>query len=124
MRCPAAGATMHSVTNAPRDTTYAVAWRDGDGPTHVGKLELLHDGIHLEGGSAGGRLFAATVRYRDLAGIGMARPGRAERLNGRPTLVLERAGRHMLRIASVEGLGATAEIFARVAGLVPASAAA
>lgn len=112
------------MTSAPRDPTYAVAWRDGEGPTRVGKLELLRDGIHLEGGSADGRLFASTIRYRDLSGIGMARPGHAERLNGRPTLVLERAGRRSLRIASVEGLGATAEIFARVAGLVPASAAA
>ncbi|HEX5468710.1 MAG TPA: hypothetical protein VFW80_06660 [Gaiellaceae bacterium] len=112
------------MASAPRDPTYAIAWRDGDGPTQVGKLELRDDGIHLEGGSVGGRLFATTLRYRDISGLRMARTGRAERLNGRPTLLLQRAGRSSLRIASVEGLGSTTEIFARVARLVPACAAA
>jgi hypothetical protein len=105
-----------------RTATHAVLWREGDGPARVGRLELRPARLHLEGGGAGGRLFSMTIPYSDLARVAMARP--ELRLSGRQTLEVMRSGGRPIRIASVEGLGTTRDIFDRLAGLVPGAAAA
>src|ERR1044071_8372943 len=92
-----------------RTATYAVLWRDGDGPSRVGRLELRPTRLHLEGGGASGRLFSVALRYSDVTGLGMARP--AMRLSDQPTVDVGRSRGRPLRIASVEGLGATRDIF-------------
>jgi hypothetical protein len=107
--------------SAPKRSSYAVTWRDGSGPLRVGKLELAPGGLRLEGGGSQGRLYSLSVRYRDLAGARVAREG-AERLRQRPTLVIERLSRASIRIASIEGLGTTTEVFERLMPLIAAAA--
>jgi hypothetical protein len=108
--------------------SYAVTWREADGATYSGRLELTHRYVRLEGGNStsGG---ARHVAYRDIVRIGMARSAR-ERIDGRPTLLLERETSDALLVAAVGQPGALAEIAERLAPLVggrpqwsPASAA-
>jgi hypothetical protein len=54
----------------------------------AGRLTAGYDGLRLEG-STDGRLVRRTLAYRDLDGVRIGRTG-ADRLNGRPTLVVER----------------------------------
>jgi hypothetical protein len=105
---------MHTPTGRP---SYAVTWRDGEGPLRAGKLELRPGSVRLEGGGTRGRLYSTTVRYGDLAGARMVRAG-AERLRRRPTLVIERPGRGSIWIASVDGLGRMTELFERLVPLI------
>jgi hypothetical protein len=98
-------------------TSYAVIWRNGDGPVRPGKLVLGPKSFHLETGRPGGRLSAQRIRYADLASVEKARP--AERLNGRPTTVVRRTARDPLVISAVDGLGSAQEIVERLAREVP-----
>jgi hypothetical protein len=91
--------------------TYAVTWQEPETASHSGKLEFLSHGLSLEGSNGDGPL-SVLVPYDELLGMQIA-PVR-ERLDGRPTLVLERAtGR--LRIASVVQPGVVSELAERVA---------
>ena len=104
-----------------RDRSYAVTWAVGEGPVRVGKLELAPAGLRLEGGGPTGRLYSLVVRYRDLAGVHVARSA-GERIRLHPTVVVERAGRAAIRIAGVGGLGTTTEVFDRLVPLIAAAA--
>jgi hypothetical protein len=96
--------------------SYAVTWREADGATYSGRLELTARYVRLEGGNsiAGG---ARHVAYRDIVRLGMARRA-DERVDGRPTLVLERETGDALLLAGVGQPGALAEIAERLAPLV------
>lgn len=81
--------------------SYAVIWREGDGPVRAGELILGSTRLRLETGARRGRLSAQSLRYEELASVETAPP--AERLHGRPTAVLERRDRERLAIAALDG---------------------
>ncbi len=69
---------------------YAIVWREPDASLATGKLVLEPDGLRLEG-AVQGRLVRRKLPYERLAGVRIGRePG--EKINGRPTIVLERHG--------------------------------
>jgi len=76
-----------SDTLAKMQRSYAVTWKEADGLPHSGKLELPLRGVSLEG-TNGGAPLSVLIPYGELLGLRMASP--AERLAGRPTLVLDR----------------------------------
>jgi hypothetical protein len=92
-------------------TTYAVTWQDGTGTLHSGKAELRSRALHLDGN--GDRL---TVPYEHLTGISVAHSA-ADRIGGRPTLVLERGDGTPVRLASIAQLGIISELAERLASL-------
>lgn len=79
---------------------YPVVWRERAGLAS-GKLVLGPDGVRLEGTIAG-RLARRRIAYRRLVGVRIGREPE-ERINGRPTIVLEQ---HGVRPLLVEPLGA------------------
>jgi hypothetical protein len=95
-------------------SSYAVLWREGDGPVQVGKLVLGPTGLRLETGA--GRIHSSSkmLRYAELTGVQTAVP--ADRIQTQPTAVVDRSGRERLRIAAVDGLGSLREIVERLAG--------
>jgi superfamily II helicase len=95
--------------------TYAVLWSEAAGPVRAGKLELGEDAIRLEGAAA------RTIPYNEIAGLRVAR-GLAERIQGRPSLVIDLAGGGKLRIGSLAGPGTLHELAEKLLALVPAPA--
>jgi hypothetical protein len=88
-------------------STYAVTWRDRGGPIYAGKLELVRDGIRLEGGSRSGKQISVVkLRHEDLIEATMA-PFR-ERVGNQPTVSVSNP-RGLLHIAPV-GAGVAREI--------------
>src|SRR5438067_1067 len=95
--------------------SYGVVWREDALPTASGKLELRPSALRFEG-AAGGRPTTREVAYESLA---VVRVGRAasDRVDGRPSLVLERRTGLPVTIASVGQSGVVAELAERLAGL-------
>jgi hypothetical protein len=91
--------------------TYGVVWREGASPLATGKLELLPDVVHLEG-----RDCTQEIPYQGLSGIHVGRTA-AERINGHPSVVLERIGRDPVTIAAVAQPSVVGEIVERLAAL-------
>lgn len=117
------GLKGESSLRASQRHSYAVTWRDGDGPVRAGKLILGVTGLRLEGGTARRRLSEERILYGRLSKVATAhRP--QERIGGRPTLVLERPDRPSLAIACLDGLGCLREVAATleraIAGTVAA----
>lgn len=90
-------------------STYAVVWREATGPVYSGKLVLGLLAVELEGGAPRGRHVLYRVFYDELTDVYVSRAG-AERLDGRPALVLGRRTGSPLRIASVNGVGTIPEL--------------
>jgi hypothetical protein len=63
--------------------TYAVSWRDSEGATDSGRLELGTQGLRLEGAGT------LEVAYADLTAVSIGR-GIGDRLGDRTTVVLSR----------------------------------
>ena len=97
--------------------SYAVVWREGEGPVQAGELVLGPTSLRLETGARRERLSAQSLRYEELVSVGTAPPD--QRIRGRPTAVVERHRRDRLAIAAVDGLGAVHEIVERLARLLP-----
>lgn len=72
-------------------TTYAVKWREPDGQTFIGRLALGPRALRLEGRRRGaeGPAVERQFGYDELQGLRMGSRG-ADRLDGRPALVVER----------------------------------
>jgi hypothetical protein len=87
-------------------------WREGAGPVARGRLELLTGALELDG-LAGSAHVTLEIDYNQLRGARVGRSG-AERLNGHPTLVLERAEADPIVIASVALQGVVAELAVRL----------
>jgi hypothetical protein len=96
-------------------TSYGVVWRVGEQPLARGKLELLPRAVRLDG-VAGEVRVTLDIAYEDLDGVHTGRTP-AERLNGRPTLVLEPHGREPVVVSAVAQTGALAEITEQLAKL-------
>jgi hypothetical protein len=86
------------------ERSYAVSWQNGDGRQHAGRLDLGPTAVRLEGGSA-----VDDLRYTDLVDVRITREP-AERLSGRPTLVLREHGGRTVRVACIGEPGALAEL--------------
>jgi hypothetical protein len=91
--------------------SYAVSWRSG-AEVRSGRLELAADGLALTNGST-----SETVAYGDLRGVHVGRSA-ADRIGGRPTLVLERRTGEPIRIAGVGQAGIISELAERLSSLL------
>jgi hypothetical protein len=96
-------------------TSYGVVWKEGSAPLARGKLELLPRALRLDGVS-GTETTTREIPYDSLSEI---RIGRSpdDRIDGRPSLMLEPRVGDTLSIASVAQAGVLAEIAERLAGL-------
>lgn len=95
--------------------TYAVTWQEPDGARHSGRLELGTDALRLEGRNGAGSL-KRSVHYSDVERYWLAHSS-GDRLQGRPTLILELTDDSDLKIASVAQPGIIGEVAERLAGL-------
>jgi len=86
---------------------YPVVWCEQTGPTYAGSLALGPASLVLDGVSSGARS-VVDLPYADLVRVRMASGG-AERVSGRPTLLVESPSR-VLRIAAVAGAGVMGEV--------------
>ena len=101
-------------------TTYAVSWREPDSSTKSGRLEFGPSGLVLDGANGHGPV-RLDVSYDKIIGVRLARTA-GERLNGRPTLVVDRGERGELQIAGVLILsGVATELAERLASRAPAA---
>lgn len=91
--------------------TYAVSWRDSEGSTDSGRLELGPHGMRLEGAGT------LEVAYGDLTAVSIGR-GTGDRLGGRTTVVLSRRSGRLVWIAPVAQHAALLELYDRVSALV------
>jgi hypothetical protein len=92
--------------------SYAVLWRDGEGPVRAGKLELDLYGFTLDGvaGAKGNRhRIAHRVDYEDICAVRVGR-STADRIVGQPSLVLELATGGPLAVRSIDGPGTLHEL--------------
>jgi hypothetical protein len=91
--------------------TYGVVWREGASELATGKLELLASGARLEG-----RETSRDIPYVGVSGIHIGRRPE-ERIDGRPSIVLERFGSPTVTIATVAQPSLVGEIAERLAAL-------
>jgi hypothetical protein len=90
-------------------SSYAVTWHEPSLPVFAGKLELYAEHLRFDG-TARGRRLMRKLDYRDIAASHLG-----GRVDGRPALVIERRRGRPVTIASVGGIGALAELAARIA---------
>jgi hypothetical protein len=96
-------------------TTYGVVWREGGDRLARGRLELLSRSLRLDG-MAGSLSADREVRYEDLDRVHVGRAPE-ERVQGRPSLVLERRSGGTIAIASVAEPGVIGELADRLGAL-------
>jgi hypothetical protein len=89
--------------------SYAVTWQEAVGPVRHGKLELRPGSLVLEGSNCSGPPQRRVIAYDEVTSAQLTRLP-AERLNGRPTLVVDRRGATSLRIAGVAQPGIISEL--------------
>ena len=92
-------------------TSYGVVWREGASPLATGKLELLPCGIRLDGLDA-----MQEIPYELLAGVRVGRLA-GERIDGHPSVVLERRSGAPVTLSTVAKPSLVGEIVARIAAL-------
>ena len=84
-------------------SSYAVLWSEPRCDLETGKLELEAESIRFEGSHI------HHVYYHDIEGVRIGHQV-AERLRGRPAVVLDLHEGGPLRIGGVDGLGTVAEL--------------
>jgi len=92
-------------------TSYGVVWREGEEPLVAGKLELRPSGLRLDGLDG-----SRDIPYRLLAGVHVGRLA-GERIDGRPSVVLERHTGGPIMISTVAKPSLVGEIVERLAAL-------
>jgi hypothetical protein len=95
--------------------SYAAIWRESNGAIAHGKAELCPQALRLDGVAAGGQLSRREIPYTEIEGVRIGREAE-ERLNSRPTLVLERASAPPLQL-DVLGAGMLFELADLLAAL-------
>jgi hypothetical protein len=95
--------------------TYAVSWEEPDGSPGSGRLELGADALLLEGRN-GRSAVTRAFPYRSMSRLGIARAAR-DRLQDRPTLIVDLVGGRTLRIAGVAQPGIVSELASRLSAL-------
>lgn len=103
-------------------SSYAVAWREESGPIHAGKLELGERRLSLEGSGPRGSLARRRIVYDDLTGVRIGRAP-ADRMDGRPSVILDRRTAPPISIAAIGGAGVVFELAAVLADLASEQAA-
>ena len=96
--------------------TYAVKWREPDGRTFLGRLALGPNTLRLEGRESDGPVVDRQIGYDEVQGLGVSSHGPA-RLDGQPTLVVERADGPYLVTSAGMGAGIVQELLDRLAEL-------
>jgi hypothetical protein len=99
---------------------YGVVWRTGSLPLSTGMLELRARDLRFEGLS-GSRPTAQTIAYAELAGVRVGRSA-DERIDGRPTAILERRSGVPLTLTTVAQPSLLGEIVERLTACVAAAA--
>jgi hypothetical protein len=102
------------------ETTYAVKWREPDGKTYLGRLELGAEALVLEGRTNGDGPVLRSIGYGELRGLHIGR-GPDELLDGLPALVVERAAGDVVVGTAVVHLGVLQELADRLAAVRAAS---
>jgi hypothetical protein len=97
-------------------TSYAVKWREPSGGTYLGRLELAPGGLVLEGRNGSDAAVRRTIDLEELHGLRLDESAE-ERLNGRPTLVLERVGGALLVTSALVHAGVLQELMHRLSEL-------
>lgn len=99
-------------------TTYAVKWREPDGRTYVGRLALGARTLNLVGRGRGAKAASVDrqISYSELRGLRVGHDA-AERLDGRPALVVEGAEGHYLIADPGMGLPMVQEVADRLTAL-------
>lgn len=95
--------------------TYAVVWSERLGPPASGRLELGACSLRLDG-ARGGDPIAREIPFADLESVRIGRAP-AERLDGRPALVLRPRRGATLHVAAVGQPGLVAELADRLNSL-------
>lgn len=95
-------------------TTYAVKWREPDGRTYLGRLALGARTLVLEGRERDGPAVSRQIGYEEILGHRIGSRG-ADRLDGQPALVVERAGGRYLVTSAGMGAGIVQELVERLA---------
>jgi hypothetical protein len=101
---PGSGPT---VSGSPA-SSYAAIWAEAEDAPCSGCVALADEGLTLTGGQALPVGEARLVRYADVLGVEIVRD-RSLRLNGYPTLRIERRGAPPLRVSTI-GLGVLGEL--------------
>jgi hypothetical protein len=96
--------------------TYAVKWREPGGQTYLGRLALGARTLGLVGRGSDGPVINKQIGYEEILGLRIGSRG-ADRLDGQPALVVERAdGRYLVTSAGM-GAGIVHEVVDRLADL-------
>jgi hypothetical protein len=88
---------------------YAVVWNLRDGRRVAGSLDVLSDGVRLEGRARDGCRCSCELAYESLTGVRIGRV-ESERIDGRPALVLERVDDEPLLVGDASHLGTLQEL--------------
>jgi hypothetical protein len=96
--------------------SYAVKWREPDGQTFLGRLAFGPRTLRLEGRDPAGPVVDRQIGYDELQELRVGSGG-SERLDGRPTLVVERADGRYLVTSAGSGAGIVQELIDRLAEL-------
>jgi hypothetical protein len=102
----------------PSSVRYPAVWRLGEGAIVAGEVELGEAGLRLDGRSQTGRS-ERNASHREIRRVRVARSAN-ERLNGRPTLLLDLQEGPTLAIMPV-GMGLMAEMAELLADLTAAA---
>jgi hypothetical protein len=95
--------------------TYGVVWREGSLPLATGMLELRPRDLRFEG-LADSRPAAQTIAYEELAGVHIGRSS-AERIEGRPSVIIERRTGLPVTLTTVAQTTLLGEIVERLTAL-------
>jgi hypothetical protein len=98
------------------ETSYAVKWREPDGSTHIGRLELGPRALRLEARTAGGTAVEREIGYEEIQGLRIGR-SEADRLDDHPALVVDRADGSYSVTSTFLGAGILQELVRRMSSL-------
>jgi hypothetical protein len=98
------------------EPSYAVKWREPNGHTFLGKLELGPNALVLEGRNGAEDVIRRTLQFDQLRSFRLGQEP-SERLDGRPTLVIERPGGDVLVNSAVVHAGVLQELVGRLSEL-------
>lgn len=96
---------------------YAVVWSEERGPAYAGSLALDDAGLVLEGVTPSGPRARRRLPYDRIRSVRVGRTPH-ERIDRRPTLIVEDEARHELRLLTVEGPGVRGELEERIGSAV------
>jgi len=97
-------------------TSYAVKWREPSGHIYLGRLEFAPKALVLEGRNGGEGAIRRTIDFDELRSFRLGQKAE-ERLDGQPTLVVERPGGDFLVTSTAMYAGVLQELVHRLSEL-------